>query len=172
MRESAEALSAHLRAAPVLRSANRVAAYVPIGSEPGSIEAIEALRAEGVSVLLPVVRDDGDLDWSAYLGPLVPARFGLREPPGPRLGPQAIVGVEAVLVPAMAADRLGNRLGSGRGFYDRAMTRLVRPVPVIALLHDGELVDSVPAEPHDQRVSVVVTPALGWVEVGPGWTPE
>jgi 5-formyltetrahydrofolate cyclo-ligase len=74
--------------------------------------------------------------------------------------------VDVVLAPAMAADRRGNRLGRGAGYYDRALTRVDSTVPVVVLLHDGELVDTLPAEPHDRPVTAAVTPTLGWVELG------
>jgi len=166
----------------------RVAAYVPVGSEPGGPDLPEVLRAAlapaGV-LLLPVLRADLDLDWAAYTGPdglsvppdsspaassSPPARpgRGLREPTGPRLGPEAIGEAELVIVPALAVDRRGFRLGRGGGSYDRALVRVGAGVPTVALLHDGELVDAVPAEPHDRRVTAVITPTLGFAQLDGG----
>ena len=61
-------------------------------------------------------------------------------------------------MPALAVDRRGMRLGRGGGCYDRALGRVPRGTPVCALLHDGELLDEVPCEPHDRPVTHVVTP--------------
>ena len=102
----------------------------------------------------------------------------LREPPGPRLGPEAIASAEIVLVPALAVDATGTRLGRGGGSYDRALARVRPEVPVIALLYPGELVPLLPAEPHDRPVTAVLTPRLGSQsalgELGrsppPGWS--
>jgi 5-formyltetrahydrofolate cyclo-ligase len=91
-------------------------------------------------------------------GPLMPGAFGLREPSGPRLGPAAIVEADLVVVPALAVDRRGVRLGRGGGSYDRALTRAVPDALIVAVLYDGELVEALPAEPHDRRVHAVVTP--------------
>jgi 5-formyltetrahydrofolate cyclo-ligase len=105
------------------------------------------------------VRPDGELDWARYDGPLVAAGFGLLEPTGPRLGPEAVATADVVLVPALAVDRHGMRLGRGRGYYDRALGRVPVGTPVCALLHDGELLDAVPSEPHDRPVTAAVTPS-------------
>jgi 5-formyltetrahydrofolate cyclo-ligase len=136
-----------------------VAAYVPVGTEPGGAELPEALHAAGVAVLLPVLEPDGDLDWAAFTGELVAGPRGLREPAGPRCGHDAVARVGAVIVPAVAVDRHGVRLGRGGGSYDRALARLGAGVHTVALLYDGEFVDAVPAEPHDRRVGTVLTPA-------------
>ncbi|MQA26890.1 MAG: 5-formyltetrahydrofolate cyclo-ligase [Micromonosporaceae bacterium] len=143
-----------------------VAAYVPFGTEPGASASPtlpQALADAGLRVLLPVVLADLDLDWAEYAGPesLAPAGRGLWEPRGPRLGPGAIAAVSAVVAPGVAVDRSGLRLGRGGGSYDRALTRPPAAVPVIVLLYDGELTPRLPAEPHDRRVTAVVTPSHG-----------
>ncbi|SCL36537.1 5-formyltetrahydrofolate cyclo-ligase [Micromonospora pallida] len=144
----------------------RMTGYVPVGSEPGGPDLPEVLRSAlspGAELLLPVLRDDLDLDWAGYSGPaaLVAAGRGIREPVGPRLGRSAVAGVELVVVPALAVDRQGIRLGRGGGSYDRALARMPAGAWTVALLHDGELVDRLPAEPHDRPVRAVVTPTGG-----------
>lgn len=140
-----------------LRQLGTVAAYVPFGSEPGSPAVLEHLRGRGVDVLLPVLWNSSP-DWVRYDGTLRPGRFP--EPVGPRLGQAAVRQAEVVIVPALAVDRRGNRLGRGGGFYDRAL--FGSAVPVVALLHDGELIEHVPTEAHDRPVDAVITPSLGW----------
>lgn len=158
--EVARAIAGHLLAAPEVRRAATVAAYVSVGTEPGTGPLLEGLAAAGKRVLLPVLLPDGDLDWAVYDGPgsLVPARLGLLEPVGTRLGPDAVATADVVLVPALAVDRQGVRLGRGGGSYDRALTRVPVGTFVCALLHDGELLDEVPRAAHDRRVTAVVTP--------------
>lgn len=149
-----------------LAGAGRVAAYVPVGREPGSVELLDALRDGGTEVLLPVVGADG-LDWAPYRGgaELAPGALGTREPAGPRLGPAVIGAADAVLVPALGVDRLGTRLGRGGGYYDRALATWGRTVAVAALLHDGELVHRLPRDPWDRPVVAAVTPGAGWTEL-------
>ena len=149
---------------PELAEARTVAAYVSVGREPGTRPLLEALRTRGVRVLLPVLLPDNDLDWGVYEGAdrLVRAGRGLLEPDGPRAGPDAVTGVDAVLLPGLAVDGSGVRLGRGGGSYDRVLARLgaagARPVLAV-LLYDAELVGSVPAEPHDLPVAAAVTPS-------------
>lgn len=154
----------------------RMTAYVPVGSEPGGADLPDVLRAAlppGAELLLPVLCEDLDLDWASYPGPrpLRAAGHGLREPPGPRLGPTAIATAGLVVVPALAVDRRGHRLGRGGGSYDRALARVPTGTPTVALLHDGELVETVPGERHDLPVHAVITPADGLVRVWGGALP-
>lgn len=145
---------------------DRIAAYVPVGSEPGGAHLPAVLAAAmptGAQLLLPVLRDDLDLDWAAWAGPeaLVAAGRGMREPATPRLGPTAITTADLVVVPAVAVDRRGVRLGRGGGSYDRALARVPTSVLTVVPLHEGELLDTLPAEHHDQPVRAVVTPTAG-----------
>jgi 5-formyltetrahydrofolate cyclo-ligase len=133
----------------------RVAAFVPIANEPG-------VRPR-LGWLLPVLLADNDLDWAAYDGRLTPGRHGLPEPVGPRLGVNAISDCDLVLVPALLVDRRGVRLGRGGGSYDRALRRATGLT--VALVHDDELVDELPAELHDVRVAAVATPGAGLVRL-------
>jgi len=146
-------------------SAPTIAAYVPFGSEPGGPDLPEALYLIGARVLLPVLRPDNDLDWAEYTGELIQTPRGLREPPGPMLGIGAVAEADLLVVPAVAVDRHGVRLGRGGGSYDRALDRVHVGTPVVALLHDGELVAELPAEAHDRLVSAVITPSGGWCDL-------
>jgi 5-formyltetrahydrofolate cyclo-ligase len=131
----------------------RVASYVALGNEPAI--------APRHGWMLPVLRQDDDLDWGRYDGRLQPGRRGLLEPVGPWLGVDAIAFAQLVLVPALAVDREGYRLGRGGGSFDRALLRATGLV--VAVVHDDELVDEVPREPHDVPVQGVITPTSGLV---------
>ena len=142
-----------------VRSAATVAAYVSVGSEPGTGLLLDALAAAGKRVLLPVVLPGLDLDWAVYTGRdgLAPAVRGLLEPTAPaarargdragRRRPRAGPGVSLS----------GARLGQGGGCYDRALPRVSPGTPVAVLLYDDEVGLAVPAEPHDVRVGFALT---------------
>uniref|UniRef100_UPI0030F4FC8F 5-formyltetrahydrofolate cyclo-ligase n=1 Tax=Nocardioides salarius TaxID=374513 RepID=UPI0030F4FC8F len=151
----------HLLASPEVRRAATVAAYVSVGGEPGTALLLDALRASGRRVLLPVLLPDGDLDWSRHEGDehLRPATRGLLEPDGERLGPDAVAGADVLLVPGLAVAADGMRLGRGGGSYDRALARVPVDTFACVLLHDDEVGLDVPREPHDRRVTAVVSPA-------------
>jgi 5-formyltetrahydrofolate cyclo-ligase len=153
----------HVLEMPQVSAAGTVAAYYSIGTEPGTHGLVFALWKRGSYVVLPVLLADGDLDWASYEGPDSLARGprGLLQPVEPVRGPGTVARADVVLVPALAVDTNGNRLGRGGGSYDRALARVGGQVPTIALLYDGELLDRVPAEPHDRPVRAVVRPAHG-----------
>ncbi|MDF3144516.1 MULTISPECIES: 5-formyltetrahydrofolate cyclo-ligase [unclassified Streptomyces] len=165
---SATALAGRALELPELAHARTVAAYVSVGSEPGTLALLDALRARGVRVLLPALLPDNDLDWGAYTGEDSLARvqhggkMALFEPTGERLGPDAVTEADVVLLPGLAVDARGMRLGRGGGSYDRVLARLegagAHP-SLVVLLYDSEVVARVPEEPHDRPVHAVVTPS-------------
>jgi 5-formyltetrahydrofolate cyclo-ligase len=163
----ARALCSHVPA--VAGGETTVAAYVPIGSEPGSVELLDVLLRAGSRVLLPVARTAADgtplpLRWGEYRpGTLTAARFGLLEPPPPWLSPATLASAEVLLVPALAVDRHGVRLGRGAGFYDRSLHLRAPSARLVAVVRDDELVEQLPVEPHDVRMTHALAPALGLV---------
>ncbi|NGO41206.1 5-formyltetrahydrofolate cyclo-ligase [Streptomyces ureilyticus] len=166
--ETEAALVARALELPELAQARTVAAYVSMGSEPGTRALLDALHARGVRVLLPALMADNDLDWGAYdgEGSLIRVqhrgKIALLEPAGKHLGPDAVLSADAVLLPGLAVDARGMRLGRGGGSYDRVLARLERAgadPALVVLLYDSEVVDRVPEEPHDRPVHAVVTPS-------------
>jgi 5-formyltetrahydrofolate cyclo-ligase len=153
------AISRAVLEVPEVSTAGTVAAYLSFGTEPATQHLVEDLQSRGVRVLVPVLRSDLDLDWTEYGDKTGNAQDTTRwsTPGGPLLGLDAISGADVVLVPALAVDERGIRLGRGGGSYDRALAR-VPHAPVFALLYDGECPVAVPAEPHDRPVTAVVTP--------------
>ncbi|WP_127782128.1 5-formyltetrahydrofolate cyclo-ligase [Rhodococcus sp. X156] len=145
-----------------------LAAYVPVGTEPGSLAMLDAVRAQGTRVLLPLTGAAGDpLDWAEYEGAdrLVPAAHRLREPAAPALGPHAIAQAEVVLLPALAVDRAGTRLGRGAGCYDRSLPLASPSARLVAVVRAAEVVARLPREQHDIPVSAALTPA-GLIRLG------
>ncbi len=168
VREAAAGLTRAVLARPDVARASTVALYVSYGSEPGTSALRVALRGAGVRVLLPVLLDDDDLDWAVDTGDadLSHPLRGPATPRGPRLGVRAIAEADVVIVPGLAVDRDGVRLGQGGGSYDRALVRVPTGTPVLVLVHDGEVLErgAVPADLHDRRVTGWIAPADAPVE--------
>ncbi len=137
-----------------------LAAYVSLPTEPPTGELLGRCRSRGRRVLLPVLLPDLDLDWAPDDGGYRPGSGpGVLEPGTPRLGVEAVASVALVVVPALAVDRRGVRLGQGGGSYDRALARVPGSTLVVALLQPGELVDVLPRADHDRPVDAVITTA-------------
>jgi 5-formyltetrahydrofolate cyclo-ligase len=146
-----EAEAAALAAAALpLDRPGTVCAYWPVDVEPGSPALLDGLVRRGCRVLLPLVTQQGPLDWAEYTGTsaLRAGPLGLLEPAGPALGAAAIATAVLVLVPALAVDWRGIRLGRGGGHYDRTLP-LARPGTLLV------------AQPHDFPVTAALTPRRG-----------
>ncbi|ETA02020.1 5-formyltetrahydrofolate cyclo-ligase [Frankia casuarinae] len=157
-RSDASRLANRIQRLPEVEAARCVAAYVGLPGEPDTAELLDRLLARGVRVLLPALRADLDLDFREHVGTLVPGALGTREPPA--AAPRGVLAeADVVIIPALAVDRTGRRLGRGGGSYDRVLARVGADVPVIAVLHDQEVLDEIPMESHDHNVKIIITPS-------------
>ena len=153
-----------LLACPLLAGARRIACYSALPGEPGTGALLAELHRHGVQVLLPHRMADDDLDWyrAGEATGEATGEAGGEAGDEALLGPGAVAAVDLVVVPALAVDTAGRRLGQGGGSYDRALRRVPARVPVLAVVHDEELLDAaitpLPSLPHDRLVHAVVTP--------------
>ncbi len=147
-----------------------VTAYASFGTEPRTGALRELLAVSGVRVLLPVIREDGLLDWADDAGSFTQdgVSKGIPEPTGEAVGTGmaglVAAGCRVVLAPALGVDVQGNRIGKAGGYYDRLLAGLDDVEPsrrplVVAVVHDDEVLDEIPAEAHDRRVDAVLTPS-------------
>lgn len=144
-----------------------VIAYAAVGTEPPTRHLLDRLQECGVAVWLPVVVGP-QLYWAPYAGwdALVAGPAGLLEPAGPRTGPEPPAEAALWLVPALAVDRTGVRLGRGGGYYDRTLAGKDQQQPrVVAVVYETELVEQLPREPHDVLVDAALLPT-GHVTLG------
>lgn len=135
-----------------------VSGYWPIGSEIDPRPLLSRLHGAGARLCLPRVGDDGQLEFRAWApgDTLTPAKFGLMEPGTDQIELQPSL----LLLPLLAFDTSGGRLGYGKGHYDRALEALRADGRAFAcgLAFDGQRVEAVPSEAHDQPLDWVVTP--------------
>lgn len=142
-----------------LARGRKVAAYSPLGSEPGGQALLPALADAAAEVYLPISGPDSALLWARYDGPesMGPGALGILEPLGPRCDSSLLHELDLILVPALACSREGVRLGKGAGYYDRALAGC--DTHTVVVLYDGEISADVPVEPHDAVMQRYVCPA-------------
>lgn len=159
--ERSARIHARLLARPEWADAGSVCTFVGVKSEVSTLPLIEAAFAAGKRVSVPVVEGDSlTLVRIDAIDELVPAPFGLLEPKRElrRKGRRLVATtVRLFLVPGLAFDRQGGRLGHGKGYYDRLLARVKPTVPTIALAFDTQVVPEVPMSTDDRRISMVIT---------------
>jgi 5-formyltetrahydrofolate cyclo-ligase len=146
-----------LQALDACAGASVVAAYAAVPGEPPTLDLVENLRLAGVRVLLPVLT--ASPDWAWYTGPdgLAPGPLGIPRPTGPALGADALGEAQWIWLPGLAGTPDGRRLGTGGGWYDRAMAWAATGSRSGLLLFDDEVIDDVPTDPWDRPVDLLVT---------------
>ncbi len=151
-------------ALPDFGRAGTVATYVGVKSEVTTANLLRAAMSVGARIAVPC-REGGDLALYAIemLGELEEASFGLREPaarvradPDRRVAPET---VDLLVVPGVAFDRRGGRIGYGRGYYDRLLARCRPDALRVGLAFECQLVEAIPMGPADQPMDLVVTEA-------------
>lgn len=156
-RRAASAMAERLLGLPELRMASTVLTYAALADELDPAEVLPRLRDRGVRTLFPRVRgDELELVVASDLLALSLGYRGVREPTGPTIDPAV---VDVALVPGVAFDVHGGRLGQGGGHYDRLLAVLPPTCTTVGVCFACQVVPHVPLDDHDRRVDVVVTEA-------------
>ena len=148
---------------PAFRAASCVAFFAPLASEPDIHPLIEEAWAQGKRVVLPrMLKSEGAplLEWHALAkwdDVVESGALRLREPDPVKCPVVAAAELDFLLVPGLAFDRQGRRLGRGGGFYDCFLAAAPAHLPRVGLMFAGQGVPALPAEPHDQALSAVIT---------------
>lgn len=159
-----ELFTAHILEAVAqrLHSPGTIAAYLPTKSEPPIIEALTRLHKDGHRILVPVVRPGRKLAWvhwdPAVEHPLSP--MGIPEPEGEEQDERAFVDADLRLIPALAFDAGGHRLGQGGGYYDRIIPLLSAQQleeQSIGIVFSDEIYEAVPYDQWDAILPVILT---------------
>lgn len=157
---AASGITEQLDALLAALGAQSISCFLSTATEPDTREFIVGAVRRGIRVLLPITRADRLLDWAVAndSGEVTEGLFGLPEPTGEALAPNAVNDVDLMIIPAAAVDSEGTRLGWGRGYFDKALGSMENCPPVFAVTYDSEVLESLPRELHDQPVTGVVTP--------------
>lgn len=156
-REASQRAVARLLVLPEVRRARTVLLYAAVDDEADPATALKVLIDRGVRTLYPRVRGDHlDLVAAADLMTLTLGYRGIKEPVGPAIDPEV---VDLAVIPGVAFDRLGGRLGQGGGHYDRLLARMPPETVRVGFAFACQVVPRVPREDHDQAVDIVVTEA-------------
>lgn len=151
----AAALNVQLAELCLINGAKKIGCYLATPNEPDTELFIDWALENEIEVLLPVANSDGSMHWVKFDGQTQTGIFGFAEAAGDAVTAD---GIDLAIVPALAVDRAGVRLGKGKGYYDRAL-KLISPLPaVVAVIFDDELLDEIPVEAHDHPVDCAVTP--------------
>ena len=156
------------------RPTGKGAMTIKFGTEPDTDPVMHALHADGVEIWVPISNADRSMSWVRWSPDVAMEKSKLgpiQEPVGERFGPQAVADADVVIVPALAVDSAGFRLGKGGGYYDRfleVLPKLTDQLPfLVTPVFDYEFVDAdagaFPVEDHDLPVQAVVTAETGLV---------
>jgi 5-formyltetrahydrofolate cyclo-ligase len=153
--EVASALCVQMAELCLSNGATSIACYLAFGDEPDTELFIDWAIENEIEVLIPFSNQDGSLSWVRFEGETAPGIFGFAEPVGT---PGSLSSADLIFIPALAVDSRGQRLGKGKGYYDRALGALEEVAPVVAVVFDEEVIAEVPTEDHDHPVDAAVTP--------------
>lgn len=153
--EAGRLVAERVLALPEIAGAGSVLAFASFGAEIPTDDLLRGLLLAGKRVLLPYVEEAGTLRAAEItsIDDLAPGYRGIREP----ARREPVSEVDAAVVPGVAFDEHGGRLGYGGGFFDRYLETLAPSVPVVGICFDAQIVKQVPREDHDRPVHVIVT---------------
>lgn len=133
------------------REAKKILSFMNFGSEIEIERLNERVIADGKELFLPRVEKNGELSIVKYGEGFSIGQFGIREPVGKSYTGE----LDMIVIPGLAFDREGNRLGYGKGYYDRLLERY-SDVVKIAPIYEIQLVEAVPVEEHDKKIDLII----------------
>jgi 5-formyltetrahydrofolate cyclo-ligase len=128
--------------------------YLSFGTEPGTWSFVDSALAKGISVACPRTLEAGQMEFVRFEGETEKNTLGFEQPVGEKVSESDL---ELLIIPALAVDLGGRRLGRGGGYFDRFLPRI--NCPIAAVVFDSEVLESLPAEPHDVAIDYAVTPS-------------
>ena len=150
-----------LRRLAVFRRAKTVACYVSLPYEVETRQLIKQMFRDGKRVVVPMVKQPTRILQSSEVRDLetdlTPGAFGVWEPKPSARRPVRVDDVDLFVVPGLAFDRRGHRLGHGQGCFDRLLARVPKTTSTVGVCFGFQLLDRLPTRPHDQAVRTVLS---------------
>jgi 5-formyltetrahydrofolate cyclo-ligase len=141
-----------LLALSLKQNLKRIGCYLSFGSEPATDYFIELAKSQGIEIACPRIEADGQMVMAVLKSDTKRSELGFKEPTGAVIDPKDL---DLVIVPALAIDHDGNRLGRGAGYFDRYLE--IYKGQTVGLVYDAEFLPKVPTLVHDKPVRQVVT---------------
>jgi 5-formyltetrahydrofolate cyclo-ligase len=151
-RQTSGQFAESLLALSLKQNHKRIGCYLSFGSEPATDSFIELAKEEGIEIACPRIDSNGQMVMAVLESGTTQSALGFREPTGQVIEPKDL---DLIVVPALAIDFEGQRLGRGAGYFDRYLQHFTGPT--VGLIYDAEFLPEIPSESHDAPVSQVVT---------------
>ncbi len=161
VKEKSSKIRENLFSLPELKDAKNVLFYVSFNNEVNTIGMIKELLINGEkNIIVPFVEKGNpilQLSGLKDFNELEPKTYGILEPKEGKIKKFNINNLDLVIVPGVAFDKSGHRIGYGFGYYDRFLKKLSKDAIKIGLCYDFQLIDKIPEEKHDVPMDIVVT---------------
>ncbi len=157
VREKSKLIQENLFLQTEFIQASTVCLYIAFGNEVSTKEIIEECYKYNKKVVVPVMFGDNDLEAAEFLGfdKLKPVLFGIQEPFPVK--PVKIDEINLVIAPGVAFDEKLNRIGFGKGYYDKFLAKLSKGIPIIALAFEMQVLKEVPSYETDIKMNKIIT---------------
>jgi 5-formyltetrahydrofolate cyclo-ligase len=151
-KQSSGQFTESLLALSLKQNLKRIGCYLSFGSEPATDSFIELAKSQGIEIACPRIEIDGQMVMAVLDSETERSELGFKEPTGAVIDPKDL---DLVIVPALAIDYQGQRLGRGAGYFDRYLEQYKGPT--VGLIYEAEFLSKVPTLVHDKPVSQVIT---------------
>lgn len=152
VKETSEKIYEKFVTSESFQKAKVVMSYMSFKNEVDTHKINEAVITSGKKLILPRIKDKENIEAVEYSGNFQKGSMGIIEPVGEPYEKE----IDLIIVPGIAFDREGNRIGFGRGYYDRFLEKYPK-VQRVSLVYDFQLVESIPAEEHDKKIKLLFT---------------
>ncbi len=155
-RRLSDEIFAHVESLPAFRKARCVAVFCSLDDEPSTREALKRWHEQGIHIAVPRVEGDTMRFFDYDLAKMVAGAFGIEEP-GENASLCDVRELDFIVVPGVAFTLAGDRMGRGRGYYDRYLSQAGFRATKVGICYPHQIVATLPTEEHDVRMDFVVT---------------